>query len=264
MHMDGSFHFALSTFHYSVITLQNVSKAYGDTDVLRDITLQINPGELVCVTGKSGAGKSTLLHLLTGAETVTRGSITVDGVDLRNVPPAALQIYRRRLGMVFQDYKLIPYRTVAENIAFPLEVCGVADGAIDARVNDILHDLDIVHLHRSLPQHLSGGEKARTAIGRAIAHKPLILLADEPTGNLDAEAAAQVLRIFESIHRSGTTVIIATHDERIVDSVHARRVHIESGSVTADAPAVPGQEGESAREPPESTKKKIKVTAINS
>lgn len=248
----------------AMIHLKNVSKSYGPVTVLRDVTFKIDPGELVAITGKSGAGKSTLLHLLTGAEGVTKGSVEVDGVDLRVVPTPVMQLYRRRIGIVFQDYKLITHMTVAENIAFPLEVCGVPDREIQQRVTSLLKELDLTKHTRSLPSALSGGEKARTAIGRAIAHKPIILLADEPTGNLDHEGSKVTLDIFHAIHCSGTTVIVATHDVALMEGLRARRIHIEEGRVVSDTrhhhPGAPQHHVLEQKET--SGKKKVKVTAI--
>ena len=212
-----------------MIVLTGVTKSFGRRTVLKDVALTIEPGELICLIGKSGAGKSTLLHLLLGAETPTSGKIEVDGVDLRNVPPMALQLYRRRVGMVFQDYKLLGNRTVAENITFPLEVCGVEDAVIVKRVQELLRDLDLTQLADAMPRELSGGEQARAAIGRAIAHKPMILLADEPTGNLDADQSAQILQVFRDIHAAGTSVILATHDMPLVEGLKARVLRLENG-----------------------------------
>jgi cell division transport system ATP-binding protein len=251
-----------------MIILKGVTKSYGSTTVLRDITLRLDPGELVCITGKSGAGKSTLLHLLTGAEAVTKGSIEVDGVDLRAVPTPVMQLYRRRIGIVFQDYKLISSLSVSENIAFPLQICGVDDTEIDKRVATLLKDLDLSRHARSLPTGLSGGEKARTAIARAIIGKPIILLADEPTGNLDHEASKNILGIFQLIHKQGTTVIVATHDVHLVEALHARHIHIEDGRIVSDTKHAggPGKEHHvletKTTNEPSSGRKKVKVTAI--
>ena len=247
-----------------MILLKGVTKSYGSVTVLRDVTLNINPGELVCITGKSGAGKSTMLHLLTGAEAVTKGTVEVDGVDLRKVPTPVMQLYRRRIGIVFQDYKLIGHMTVAENIAFPLEVCGIPDAEIHRRVSGLLKDLDLVRHAKSMPNALSGGEKARAAIGRAIVHKPIILLADEPTGNLDHDGSKNILEIFKAIHKLGTTVIIATHDVALVESIHARRIHIENGRIMSDTRHhASGHAAHHVLEEKEVTgKKKVKVTAI--
>ncbi|MBM3228166.1 ATP-binding cassette domain-containing protein [Candidatus Peribacteria bacterium] len=250
----------------SMIVLKGISKSYGSTPVLRDVTLTIDPGELVCITGKSGAGKSTLLHLLTGAEAVTKGGIEVDGVDLRAVPGPVMQLYRRRIGIVFQDYRLIGRLTVSENIAFPLQVCGLPDAEVDRRVGTLMKDLEIQRHARSFPHALSGGEKARTAIARAIVGKPMILLCDEPTGNVDPEASKNILDIFKRIHAQGTTVIIATHDAALVTALGARRIHIEDGRIVSDTPRAGAHYREhhvlDAEKLPAGGRKKVKVTAI--
>ncbi len=268
-----------------MIVLQNVSKNFGDGNVLENLSLQIDPGEFVCVTGQSGAGKSTLLALLVGAENVTAGSITVDGVDLRKVPAGGLQIFRRRVGIVFQDYKLLSNRTVLENVSFPLEVCGASDETIARRVPELLRRMELANRKNALPRELSGGEKARTAIARAIAHKPMILLADEPTQNLDPDQAKDVLQIFRDINAEGTTVILATHDDALVDALHTRVIRLEHGKVVRDSvggyrkkveekPAigasVPEKESAAVKIPAtEEThharaKRKVRVTAIHS
>lgn len=246
-----------------MIILKGVSKSYGKTAVLSDITVRIDPQELVCITGKSGAGKSTLLHLLTGAEAATKGIVEVDGVDLRVVPATVLQLYRRRVGIVFQDYKLIAHRTVAENIALPLEICGLHDLAIERRVTEILKELDLGKCARSLPSTLSGGERARIAIGRAIAGKPMILLADEPTGNLDHEASLAILKLFVEIHKRGTTVIVATHDAELLEGLRARQIHLENGRIAKDTSGTnPATVDASADEKVSAHKKKVRVVGL--
>ncbi len=225
-----------------MIELKNVSKSYGKMAVLTDISFTINPGEFVCITGASGAGKSTLLHLITGAEEVTKGSIEVDGVNLNDVPPSALQIFRRRLGIVFQDYKLLKNRTVAENIAFPLQVCGIADTEIEKRTTAVLTLVDVLKAKDRLVTAISGGEKARTAIGRAVVHDPMIILADEPTGSIDPSQAAKILNLFRQIHSSGTTVILATHDTALVDTLQTRVIELQDGKVVRDS--IGGYKGE--------------------
>lgn len=261
-----------------MIVLKNVGKSYGQMKVLDGISIRIDPGEFVCITGKSGAGKSTLLHLLTGAENITRGSIEVDGVNLDAVPPAAMQLYRRRLGIVFQDYKLLKNRTVAENIAFPLEVCGVSDKEIAKRVEQVLKEMDLTKHAATLPDALSGGEKARTAIGRAIVHDPMIVLADEPTGNIDPEQSVHVMELFRKIHDSGTTVIIATHDSGLVDTLQTRVIELHEGRIARDS--IGGYEKEKSakshahahakhevfeerRDEGTGGKRKVKVTAVH-
>lgn len=225
-----------------MIVLDNVSKAYGPRTILEGISLQIDPGELVCVTGPSGAGKSTLIHLLAGAIPASSGTITIDGVQLHQVPPPVLQMFRRRVGVVFQDYKLLRNRTVAENIAFPLEVCGVPDPIILQRVNELLEQMHLTEQAHALPSTLSGGEQARTAVARAVAHKPLVVLADEPTGNLDPNQSQKILDLFRDIHAQGTNVVIATHDTPLVDSLRTRVIHIDNGRLQRDSTGTYHQE----------------------
>ena len=213
----------------SMIVLRDVSKAFGEKAVLNHLSLQINPGEFVCIVGPSGAGKSTLLHLLIGAEDVTGGGIEVDGVQLKDIPPPVLQLYRRRIGMVFQDYKLIQNRTVAENIAFPLEVCGVSDEEIVSRVRELLMEMQLMEKANALPDALSGGEKARTAIARGIVHRPMVLLADEPTGNLDRPNGELISRMLRELsERLGVAVLMVTHNEHAAQ-FSTRTLHLEDG-----------------------------------
>ena len=218
-----------------MLVLKNVSKAYGRNKVLDNVSFRIDPKEFVCITGQSGAGKSTLLHLIIGAEHASKGSITVDGVDLRVLPPTILQLFRRRIGMVFQDYKLLWNRTVAENIAFPLEVAGSPDEYIVKRVKEVMKEMALTRRANTMANALSGGEKARTAIARGIVHKPIMLFADEPTGNLDPEQTEKVLGLFKNIHKQGTTVVLATHEVDIVDSLQTRVIRLEEGGVIRDS-----------------------------
>ncbi len=253
-----------------MIILKGVSKDYGEGKVLDTISLRIDPGEFVCITGPSGAGKTTLLSLFVGAEDATSGTITVDDVDLRTVPAGGLQIFRRRVGVVFQDYKLLANRTVAENVSFPLEVCGATDEEIEKRVPELLRRLELTGRAHALPRELSGGEKARTAIARAIAHKPIILLADEPTQNLDPEQAKDVLQTFRDINAAGTTVIIATHDKALVDLLHTRVIELQKGRIARDSVGgyrtVPATQAikTTPEDAAQQMRRKVKVTAIHS
>ncbi len=220
-----------------MITLKNITKDYGHGPVLQDVSCTINPKEFACIVGPSGAGKSTLLSIIIGAEDPTSGTLSIDGMDVRGIPEQALRIFRRKIGIVYQDGKLIRNRTVYENIAFPLEVCGADDDLIDQRVGHILDALKLRDRMDALPQELSGGEKARVAIGRAIAHQPVILLADEPTQNLDPAQAAEVLQIFFNINKAGTTVLMATHDPTAAENAPCRVLRLEKGVLVTDTGA---------------------------
>ena len=218
-----------------MITLESVGKVIKGDSVLEDISFDIHPKELVCITGPSGSGKSTILHLLIGAEEATSGKIIIDGVELRSLPPTALQLFRRRVGVVFQDYKLLWNQTVAENVAFPLEVCGIPQKMISKRVEAVLSDLGLLRKAKTMTSALSAGEKARTAIARAIVHNPMILLADERTGNLDAEESAMMINLLQLINKNGTTVVLATHDMSIVDQLQTRTLVLNNGKLVLDS-----------------------------
>lgn len=219
----------------SMISFMGVTKEFGGRAVLDNLSFQINPGEFVCLTGPSGAGKSTIVHLLIRAEVPTKGTIEVDGADITHLPPGVLQLYRKRTGVLFQDYKLLPDRTVEENVAFPLEVCGVEDDEIATRVAEALSRLEVAHRADAFPHELSGGEKTRTALARAIIHRPSILIADEPTGNIDPAQSQRILQYLRDIHAEGTTVILATHDKLVVDSLNVRVIRVEDGKVVRDS-----------------------------
>ncbi len=218
-----------------MIILKNVSKTYGKVAVLSHVSFEVNPGEFLCITGPSGAGKSTLLSILVGADTCSKGTVEVDGVDLRKVPVGALQLFRRRVGVVFQDFKLLQNRTVAENISYPLEVCGVTDAQVKSRCTELLRRMELETKGDMIPSSLSGGEKARTAIARAIVHKPIILLADEPTGNLDPAQSERIFELLKQINEEGTTIILATHDTALVDRLHTRVIGLDQGKVVRDS-----------------------------
>lgn len=260
-----------------MIVLRDVTKTFGKKTVLDHVSLTINPGEFVCIVGPSGAGKSTLLKLLIGAERVSEGGVEVDGVDLRGIPPPVFQLYRRRVGFVFQEYRLLPHRTVRENCAFPLEALGWNEADIRQRTDDVLQILGLRPLASALPADLSGGEQARVAIARAIVHEPMILLADEPTGNLDPQQSMEILRLFQQIHQTGTTILLATHDSGLVEALQTRVIQLTGGKVVQDGrggypgTTAPSPESHKILEqasvtsgdvPPE--KRKIKITPIHS
>lgn len=218
-----------------MIDFKRVTKAYDGRDAVTDLSFQINPGEFVCLTGPSGAGKSTIVHLLIRAELPTSGVIEVDGADIAKLPPSVLQLYRRRTGVVFQDYKLLPDRTVEENVAFALEVCGEPDDVVASRTAEVLQKLEMTERADAFPHQLSGGEKTRAALARALVHKPSILIADEPTGNIDPLQSMRIVKFLQAIHAEGTTVILATHDKLVVDALGVRVLRLENGKVVRDS-----------------------------
>ena len=235
-----------------MIILKNVSKSYGKTSVLGNVSFRIDPKEFVCITGPSGAGKSTLMHLMVGADIASKGIVSVDGVDLRLLTPTIIQLYRRRIGVAFQDYKLLWNNTVYENIAFPLEINGVSDEQIHKRVTQVLKEMELTKQKNTPAKALSGGEKARTTIARAYVHAPLILFADEPTGNLDPMQSNEVLELLRHIHKKGTTIVLATHEVDIVDALQTRVIRLENGNIIRDS--VGGYERETRKKIPEPKK----------
>lgn len=217
-----------------MIHFDRVTKQYGSRTVLDNITLQVEGGELVTLIGPSGAGKSTLLHTLIGMTPVTRGAITVDGYEITAFTPDALQEYRRKIGVVFQDYRLLPHKTVYENVAFALEVCGWKESDIRPRVMEVLEKVGMSEHEGKLPEQLAGGELQRTAIARALVHHPRLLIADEPTGNLDYLNAQGILDLLLAINAEGVTVLMATHNRELVDQIQRRVVAINHGRIVSD------------------------------
>lgn len=215
-----------------MIKLFHVSKAYGgDEPALAGIHLEISKGELVFLTGPSGAGKSTLLRLLMAAEVPSEGQIVIAGRNVARIRRRSIPYVRRHIGVVFQDFKLIPNRTVLENVGVSLEVLGLPAREVEAQATKILERLGLGERLDWLPERLSGGEQQRVAIARAVIGEPAILLADEPTGNLDPELTVEVMELLTSMSERGTTVVIATHDEALVERSGARRVRLEHGRV---------------------------------
>lgn len=209
-----------------MIDLENVTKSY-NTVVLDRLSLHVDRGEFLFVTGKSGSGKSTLIRLLTMETRATEGRILVDGRDLSKMKKREIPVYRRSLGIVFQDMKLLEDRTVFENLAFVREVIYGRRRDTGRRVASMLSFLGLSKLHQRYPQQLSGGEKQKIVLARALMNDPAILLADEPTGNLDPNASAEVMDLFELVHRRGMTVLTATHDLTQVGRLGHRRVELE-------------------------------------
>jgi len=213
-----------------MIELHNVTVQYQkDSPALSSISLKIPKGDFVFLTGSSGAGKSTLLRLVYGAVEPVRGHIVVDGQNLTRLPRKQLPYLRRNIGVVFQDFKLLNTRSVFDNVALTLEVLGWESKDIGKKVFHILKRLGIEHKKDVNPLRLSGGEQQRVALARALVNDPKILLADEPTGNLDDANKDQILHIFKEANIRGTTVLIASHDKRVLSSVHGRVVHLEKG-----------------------------------
>ncbi len=219
----------------TVIHFDNVSKIYSTASVaLRDVTFQIAPKEFVSLVGPSGAGKSTVLKLLIAEEKPTAGQIFFDGTEVASLPSRQLPRLRRRVGMVFQDYKLLSGKTAYENVSFAMEAAGRSDEDIAANVTEALELVDLADKRDNFPHELSGGEKQRVAIARAIINQPDVLLADEPTGNLDPVNTWEIVRLLEKINELNTTVILATHDKQVVDHLGRRVISMEKGAVIRD------------------------------
>jgi cell division transport system ATP-binding protein len=219
-----------------VILLDRVSKSYsrkGNT-ALDHISLHIEPKEFVIIVGHSGAGKSTLLKLLTREEKPTSGKIIVGGIDYEHLKDKDVPKLRRRIGVVFQDFKLLPNKTVFENVAFALEIIGISTKEIRHTVPRVLDIVGLKGKEKSMPMELSGGERQRVAIARAIVRQPKILIADEPTGNLDPKHAWDVIRVLEKINKYGTTVLLTTHNMEIVNKLKRRVITISDGKVASD------------------------------
>lgn len=217
-----------------MIVLDKVTKKYGSKKVLDEVSFKVEGGELVSIVGTSGAGKSTLMHALIGATKIDSGNITVDHYQVNILNSDAIQEYRRRVGIVFQDYKLLPRKTVFENVAFALEVAGHDRKFINERTIAVLKLTGLESLRNNFPRQLSGGEKQRTAIARALVHAPELLFADEPTGNLDPENTAALVKLLQKINRSGTTIILSTHNKDIVDGLQRRVIKLDNGKLVSD------------------------------
>jgi cell division transport system ATP-binding protein len=219
-----------------MITFQNVHKSYKkDVPVFKDLNIEITPGEFVILTGSPGAGKTTFLKLILNEESPTGGDIFYEGVDLDKMSGGTLKKYRRDLGAIFQDFKLLPFKTAYENIAFALEVIGESDENIYKDTMEVLEIVGLSHRKDHFPNELSGGEKQKVAIARALIARPKVILADEPTGSLDEETAKEILQVLKAINSLGTTIIMTTHNERLVQSAKgARKLSIKEHGVVHD------------------------------
>jgi cell division transport system ATP-binding protein len=223
-----------------MLQLFHVQKQYrGEAPALADISLSVKKGEFVFLTGPSGAGKSTLLRLVFCAEAATSGQLIVLGRNVAKLKPPQIAALRRSIGVVFQDFKLLPGRTVAENVAFPLEVRGLSPREVRRRVSAVLRTLGLELKADRFPLSLSGGEQQRVAVARALAGDPALLLADEPTGNLDPDRTVEVMELLHAANARGTAVLVATHDRGLLERYRKRVVALERGRVVSDGNAIP-------------------------
>jgi cell division transport system ATP-binding protein len=218
-----------------MITFEHVSKVYkGAVEALHDCSANIEKGEFVFLVGPSGSGKSTMLRLINREETANAGHLYVAGKDIAKLSSWRVPYLRRNIGCIFQDYKLLPRKTVYENVAFALEVIGRPRHVVHAQVPAILELVGLDDKETNLPDELSGGEQQRVSIARAFVNRPLILLADEPTGNLDPGTSVGIMRLLDRINRTGTTVVMATHDRSIVDTMQRRVIELDQGHIVRD------------------------------
>lgn len=218
-----------------MIELKNVSKVYDNGSIALDhVSLHIGKGEFVFGVGASGAGKSTLIKLLSYEELPSRGSVFVNGIEVNKLAKNRVPYLRRKMGIVFQDFRLLPNKTAQENVAFAMEVIEAPRRLIRRRVRDVLDLVGLVGKADALPKNLSGGEQQRVAIARAIVNRPLLLIADEPTGNLDPETSRDIMEVFKKINHMGTTVLMVTHDKTLVDMMNKRVIEIDGGKVVRD------------------------------
>ena len=218
-----------------MISIQHVTKVYRNgTTALEDVTVDVEKGEFVFIVGQSGSGKSTFIRLLLKEEEASKGDIYVAGKNLAKLTSWKVPHLRRNIGTVFQDFKLLPDRTVYDNVAFALEVIGKPRHVSQSRVPQILQLVGLGDKLQNYPDELSGGEQQRVSIARAFVNRPLILLADEPTGNLDPATSVDIMKLLDRINRTGTTVVMATHDNAIVDAMRRRVIELEKGHVVRD------------------------------
>ena len=204
---------------------------------LQDVSVTIAEGSMLFLTGHSGAGKSTFLHLVLRSQRATRGQVLVGGVDIGQLPPRQVPIYRRHLGVVFQDPRLLEHRSVFENVALPLRMVGMRQREIGRRARAALSGVGLLPKERSFPRHLSAGERQRVGIARAVVNRPKVILADEPTGNLDPALSRNVMGLFRQFHDVGTTVIVASHEHDLITSLGLRIVELAEGRLAADTSA---------------------------
>lgn len=221
-----------------MIEFKKVTKIYSDnTYAARDLSLFVHPGEFVSVVGQSGTGKTTLAKMVIAEERPTRGQVIIGGWNITDIKPSEIPVLRRQVGVVFQDYKLLPKKTVSENIAFALEVCGVEQKKINTIVPQVLKVVGLEAKRDKFPHQLSGGQQQRVAIGRALVHRPKVLVADEPTGSLDTINAQEIIELLLKINTLGTTILLVTHNKEIVDRLRRRVITIDDGVIVSDQQA---------------------------
>jgi cell division transport system ATP-binding protein len=219
-----------------MIKFENVTMAYrkDGNPALNDVSFEIADGEFVFLVGQSGAGKSTILRLLIREESAQEGTVLIDDINIGMLPEKEVPKLRRNIGMVFQDFRLLPEKTVAENVAFALQVLNKSPDEIKQTVPAVLDLVGLLDKANRRPEQLSGGEQQRVAIARALVNRPAILMADEPTGNLDPDTSVEIMRLLDQINKAGTTVIMATHDAGIVDQMRKRVIEITGGAIIRD------------------------------
>ena len=218
-----------------MIYFKNITKLYEpDTQALKDVNLHIKPGEFVSIVGQSGTGKTTLVKLLIADEKPTKGRVVVGGWDITDIKGRHVPILRRQIGVVFQDYKLLSKKTIGENVSFALQVAGEKKDRIEKITDQVLKIVGLTNKKQRFPEQLSGGEQQRTSIARALVHKPKILVADEPTGNLDAVNTRDIIDILQKINEFGTTILLVSHNREVVNALRKRVVTIEDGMIAAD------------------------------
>lgn len=217
-----------------MIIFDKATKEYSGRKVLDTVSLKIQPQEFISIVGPSGAGKSTLIYTLIGAEKLNSGSILVDDYRVNVMSAKALQMYRRKLGIIFQDYKLLNRLNVFENVAFALQACGYPPTFVKHRVEEVLDIVGLSHLQNHLPYQLSGGEQQKTAIARALVHNPKLVIADEPTGNLDPSSAEEIVGLLSKLNKLGSTVLLASHNKGLVDNLQRRVVRMDKGQIISD------------------------------
>lgn len=218
-----------------MITFDRVSKRYADgQDALSNISFEVSRGELAFVTGHSGAGKSTLLKLILGMEKPSGGQLIANGVNMNRIAGKRIALHRRQIGTVFQDHQLLQDRSVYDNVALPLEICGYKPNEAGRRVRAALDKVGLLSKEKSLPAALSGGEQQRVGIARAVVNRPSIILADEPTGNLDPALSADIMRVFQQFQSVGVCLLVASHDAALIERLNCRTLVLEDGRLTAD------------------------------